>query len=129
VSDLSQDGFAAGALASLSVDKSGFVVGTFDNGQVRPLFQLAIAQFKAPEGLLAACNQIFRETLESGQAVIGSAGVGGNGDIVSSALEQSNVQLAQEFIDLISTQRSFQANTKVITASDTLLGDLVNIVR
>jgi flagellar hook protein FlgE len=129
VSDLSQDGFAAGALASLSIDKSGFVIGSFDNGEVRPLFQLAIAQFKAPEGLLAAGNQLFRETIESGQAVIGTAGVGGNGELVSSALEQSNVQLAQEFIDLISTQRSFQANTKVITASDTLLGDLVNIIR
>jgi flagellar hook protein FlgE len=129
ISDLAQDGFGAGGLASLSVDEAGFVTGSFDNGETRPLFQLAIGQFKAPEGLLADGNQLYRETIESGQAVIGTAGVAGNGRIVSSSLEQSNVQLAQEFIDLISTQRSFQANTRVITASDTLLGDLVNMIR
>ena len=105
------------------------MIGTFDNGEVRPLFQLAIAQFRAPEGLSPAGSQLYRASAESGAAAIATAGVAGNGAIVSSALEQSNVQLAQEFIDLISTQRSFQANTKVITASDTLLGDLVNIIR
>ena len=89
----------------------------------------AVNQISAPEGLQPSGNQLYRATISSGPAAISTAGTQGNGTIVSSALEQSNVQIAQEFIDLISTQRSFQANTRVITASDTLLGDLINIIR
>jgi flagellar hook protein FlgE len=126
---VSQDGFGAGGLTSLSVDANGIVTAAFDNGQTRPLFQLSIAHFSAPEGLQPSGNQLYRETISSGPAAVSTAGNQGNGTIVSSALEQSNVQIAQEFIDLISTQRSFQANTRVITASDTLLGDLINIIR
>jgi flagellar hook protein FlgE len=129
ISFVAQDGFGAGGLTSLNVDERGVVTATFDNGQTRPLFHLAIAQFAAPEGLSPAGNQIYRASLDSGPAAIATAGTVGNGTIVSSALEQSNVQIAQEFIELISTQRSFQANTRVITASDQLLGDLINIIR
>ena len=129
ISFVAQDGYGAGGLTSLSVDELGVVTATFDNGQTRALFQLAIAQFAAPEGLTPAGNQIFRASLDSGPAAIATAGTVGNGTIVSSALEQSNVQIAQEFIELISTQRAFQANTRVITASDQLLGDLINIIR
>jgi len=126
---VSQDGFGAGGLTSLNVDANGIVTAAFDNGQTRPLFQLSIAHFSAPEGLQPSGNQLYRETISSGPAAISTAGTQGNGTIVSSALEQSNVQIAQEFIELISTQRSFQANTRVITASDQLLGDLINIIR
>jgi len=126
---VSQDGFGAGGLVSLNVDSHGILSGTFDNGQTRPLFQLAIAHFAAPEGLIPGGNQLYRASLDSGPEAIATAGSQGNGTIVSSALEQSNVQIAQEFIDLISTQRSFQANARVITASDSLLGDLINIIR
>jgi len=126
---VSQDGFGAGGLVSLNVDARGILSGTFDNGQTRPLFQLAIAHFAAPEGLLPGGNQLYRASIDSGPEAIATAGSQGNGTIVSSALEQSNVQIAQEFIDLISTQRSFQANARVITASDQLLGDLINIIR
>jgi flagellar hook protein FlgE len=126
---VAQDGYGAGGLTSVSVDQNGILSATFDNGQTRPLFQLSIARFPNPEGLESAGNQIFRATIASGPAAIATAGTQGNGTIVSSSLEQSNVQIAQEFIDLISTQRAFQANTRVITASDTLLGDLINIVR
>ena len=126
---VSQDGFGAGGLVSLNVDSRGIMSGTFDNGQTRPLFQLAIAHFAAPEGLTPSGNQLYRASIDSGPEAIATAGSQGNGTIVSSALEQSNVQIAQEFIDLISTQRSFQANARVITASDSLLGDLINIIR
>jgi flagellar hook protein FlgE len=129
INKVSQDGFGAGGLASLTVDAAGKLSATFDNGQTRALFQLAIAHFSAPEGLAPAGNQLYRQTISSGPAAVGTPGSQGNGTIVSSALEQSNVQIAQEFIDLISTQRSFQAAARVITASDTLLGDLINIVR
>jgi flagellar hook protein FlgE len=124
-----QNGFGAGGLVSLGVNAQGVLSATFDNGQTRPLFQLAMAQFTAVEGLAPAGNQLFRETIDSGPPAIGTPGALGNGTVVSSSLEQSNVQIAQEFIDLISTQRSFQANTRVITASDALLSDLINIVR
>jgi flagellar hook protein FlgE len=126
---VSQDGFAAGGLVGLAVDEEGIISGTFDNGQTRPLFQLAVARFPAPEGLLSGGNAVYRETVDSGPAAIATAKTQGNGSIVASALEQSNVQIAQEFINLISSQRAFQANARVITASDTLMGDLVNIVR
>ncbi len=126
---VSQDGFGAGGLASVSVDANGILSATFDNGQSRPLYQIALAHFTAVEGLAPSGNQLFRQTVASGPPAVGVAGGQGKGTIVSSALEQSNVQIAQEFIDLISTQRSFQAAARVITASDTLLGDLINIIR
>ena len=129
LSFVSQDGFSAGGLVSLTVDAKGFLTATFDNGQTRALFQLAIAQFKAPEGLDPAGNGVYRQSIDSGPPAIATAGSQGNGTIASSALEQSNVEIAQEFINLITQQRAFQANARVITASDQLLNDLINIVR
>ncbi|MCW5893750.1 MAG: flagellar hook protein FlgE [bacterium] len=124
-----QDGFGAGGLVSLTVNSVGVLSATFDNGQTRPLFQLAVASFRNPEGLIPAGNQLFRASIDSGPPAVATAQSQGNGSVLASALEQSNVQIAQEFIDLISTQRAFQANARVITASDQLLGDLINIVR
>jgi flagellar hook protein FlgE len=129
VASVSQDGFGAGSLASVDVNAQGIVTATYDNGQTRELYQLALAHFNAPEGLQPIGNQLYRATIDSGDPAIGAPGSQGNGTIVASSLEQSNVQLAQEFINLISTQRAFQANTRTITASDTMLGDLLNIIR
>lgn len=129
ISFVIQDGFGAGGLTSLTVDSKGILSATFDNGQTRPLYQLGIARFAAEEGLLPAGNSIFRASINSGPPAVSTAQTQGNGSIVGSALEQSNVQIAQEFIDLITQQRSFQANARIITASDTLLGDLINIIR
>jgi flagellar hook protein FlgE len=129
IASVQQDGFGAGSLASVSVNDQGIVTATYDNGQTRALYQLAMAHFNAPEGLEAIGNQLYRATVDSGNPAIGAPGSQGNGTIVASSLEQSNVQLAQEFINLISTQRAFQANTRTITASDTMLGDLLNIIR
>jgi len=122
-------GFGAGSLASVNVNEQGILTATYDNGQSRALYQLALAHFAAPEGLEPIGNQLYRATVTSGDAALGAPGSQGNGTIVASALEQSNVSLAQEFINLISTQRAFQASTRIITASDTLLGDLINIIR
>jgi len=125
----SQDGFGSGQLLALTVDRAGRVAGVFDNGQTRSLFQLALAQFNNPEGLTPLGNSLYRESFESGAAAMGLPQTGGLGAVVSGALELANVELAQEFIDLISIQRSYQANARVITASDTLLNELINIVR
>ncbi len=124
-----QNGFGAGQLLNLEFSESGVVTGIFDNGQSRPLFQLALANFTAPDALTPLGNGLYRESVESGSPAIGTPQSGGLGNIVGGALEQSNVAIAQEFIDLISTQRSFQANARVITSSDALLNDLINIVR
>lgn len=125
----SQNGFGAGQLLSLEFSEAGIVTGVFDNGQTRPLFQLALANFIAPGGLTPLGNGMYRESVDSGSPAIGQPQAGGLGTIIAGAVELSNVAIAQEFIDLISTQRSFQANARVITSSDTLLNDLINIVR
>ncbi len=125
----SQNGYGAGQLLSLEFSEAGIVTGVFDNGQTRPLFQLALANFTAPDGLTPLGNGLYRESVDSGSPAIGTPESGGLGSIIGGAVELSNVAIAQEFIDLISTQRSFQANARVITSSDTLLNDLINIVR
>lgn len=124
-----QNGFGAGQLESLAVDGQGIVTGVFDNGQTRALYQLAIAGFDAPGGLETLGHGLYRATGDSGAAEIGLAGTGGLGNIIGAAIERANVELAQEFVDLISLQRSFQANARVITTSDGLLNDLISIVR
>jgi len=125
---VNQNGFGAGGLTSIDVDSKGILSATFDNGQTRPLFQLAIARFTSEEGLTPIGNQLYQQSAESGPPAIATAQTSGDGSVVSSSLEQSNVSIASEFIDLISAQRAFQANSRVITASDTLLDDLINII-
>lgn len=126
---LSQDGYAAGSLDSLSVDATGTITGSFDNGQNRKLAQLVIATFPNPSGLARAGNNLFEISNNSGDADIGIPGVSGRGIIQPETLEMSNVDLSQEFVDMIITQRGFQANSRVITTSDQILEELVNLRR
>ncbi len=126
---IDQNGFPAGQLKDLRVDAQGVVTGVFDNGQSRALYRVALAGFPAPDGLENVGGGVYRETLSSGAATVGGAGDGGLGKVVASALERSNVELAQEFVDLISLQRSFQANARMVTTADSLLADLIQIVR
>jgi flagellar hook-basal body protein len=124
-----QDGFAAGFLQSVSVDTSGVITGNYSNGQVLKKAQVALASFNNLAGLFKEGGNIFRETTESGAPVTGAAGTNGLGTIAPNSLEQSNVDLGTEFVKLITTQRGFQANSKVITTTDEMLGDLINIKR
>lgn len=124
-----QDGFAAGFLQSVSVDTSGVITGNYSNGQVLKKAQVALASFNNLAGLYKEGGNIFRETTESGAPVTGAAGTNGLGTIAPNSLEQSNVDLGTEFVKLITTQRGFQANSKVITTTDEMLGDLINIKR
>ncbi|MEW6271528.1 MAG: flagellar hook protein FlgE [Thermodesulfobacteriota bacterium] len=123
------NGFAAGQIEAIVVSADGLLTGVFDNGQSRALYRLALADFAAPDGLTALGSGLYRESIDSGAATVSTPGAGGLGSIVASAVERSNVDLAQEFVDLISLQRSFQANARVITTSDGLLNDLINVVR
>lgn len=126
---LSQTGYAQGTLDSLSVDSSGIVVGKFTNGRQRNLGQVALANFNNANGLLKKGNNIFTTTANSGEAQIGTAGSGSRGIINPGTLEMSNVDLAQEFTNMITTQRGFQANSKIISVDDEMLQDLVNLKR
>ena len=126
---LGQDGYPAGSLRGVSFDESGILMGSYSNGQLTPLFQLALAEFPSYHGLTKMGNNLYAESLASGQALPGVPGSGALGSISPSAIEMSNVDLAQEFVKMITTQRAFQANSRVITTSDEVLTELINIKR
>ncbi|MDN5330942.1 MAG: flagellar hook protein FlgE [Tepidanaerobacteraceae bacterium] len=128
--DLSyQDGYAAGTLLGISVDSKGVITGVFDNGQSMELAQVALAVFDNPAGLTKAGGNTYTASNNSGEVQIGMAGTGGRGTISPGSLEMSNVDLAEEFTRMIVTQRGFQANSRIISASDEMLQELVNIKR
>lgn len=129
VSMLSQDGYSSGTLQRISVDQDGIIGGIFSNGKDLTLGQVLLADFASPVGLSSAGKNLYNETFDSGQALIGSPGSSGRGLIQSSTLELSNVDLSQEFVDMITAQRGFQANSKIITTTDELLNELVNLKR
>jgi flagellar hook protein FlgE len=119
-----QNGAPVGELVSVSIDKEGFVIGSYSNGQTQQLYKLPIADFTNPDGLSPISGNVFSETRESGEANLREAGTNGTGKVVSGTLEESNVDLAEQLTDLIVTQRSYQANTKVIQTTDQLFDAL-----
>ena len=126
---VNQDGSTAGDLASVEVDTQGNITGAFTNGRTRVLGRVAVAEFSAPDQLRALSGNMFLETEKSGQPTIGGAGEGGRGSIIAGSLEQSNVDLASEFVRMIAAQRGFQANSKTITTADQLLNELISLKR
>jgi flagellar hook protein FlgE len=124
-----QDGFTAGTLTNFSVDTGGLISGSYSNGITKPLAQMALARFENNEGLFKAGGNRYKEAVNSGQPLIGSAGEAGRGTVEAKTLENSNVDLAQEFVKMMTTQRSFQANAKTITTSDELLQEVINLKR
>jgi len=124
-----QDGYAAGNLRGVSVDESGYVFGAYSNGQLTPLYQVVLADFPSYFGLNKLGHNLYAESSASGQAMPGVALSGSLGSISPSAIEMSNVDLAQEFVKMITTQRAFQANSRVITTSDEVLQELINLKR
>ncbi|MCL0033557.1 flagellar hook protein FlgE [Thermodesulfovibrionales bacterium] len=125
----SQDGFTAGNLLNLVVDHDGRMSGIFTNGQVIGIADVALARFTAPTELTKMGSNLFAESADSGGPIIGAAGTGGRGSIFASSLEGSNVDLADEFIKMIAAQRGFQASTRVITTADSMLAELMGILR
>jgi flagellar hook protein FlgE len=124
-----QNGSAAGSLQAMSVSQEGVLIGSYSNGRNRAIAQFSLSVFANPEGLEKVGESNFRASVNSGVAQINVAGVGGRGLISSGTLEMSNVDLASEFTNLIVAQRGFQANSRVVTASDELLSDIVNLKR
>lgn len=126
---LSQDGYGAGTMQSFAVDVNGIISGRFSNGQLRTLAQVVLARFPDPIGLARVGKNVYAESATSGQPLTGAPDSAGLGRVLSKNLELSNVDLGQSFIDMIAAQRGFQASSRVITTSDELLQELVNLKR
>jgi flagellar hook protein FlgE len=123
-----QDGYGVGQLSSMSVDADGSVLGLYSNGQTQTLGQIGIATFANAEGLEQVGDNLFQQTVNSGSPNIGVAEVGAAGRVIGGALENSNVDTAEQFVALIQAQRGFQANARVISAENEVLRDTVNLI-
>ena len=124
-----QDGYPSGSLQSVAVDEDGYFTGVYSNGSMIPFAQIALADFPSYSGLSKMGSNLYAESLSSGQALISAPNTASLGSIAPSTLEMSNVDLASEFVEMITTQRAYQANSKVITTSDEILQELINIKR
>jgi flagellar hook protein FlgE len=129
VNRLTQDGVPQGLLNDVRIRDNGDVELQYDNGRSRIFFRVPLAQFNDPSALQREVAQGFTETFDSGAVRIGNAGDNGAGTLRGSALEGSNVDIAEEFSKMIVTQRAFSANTRVITTADEMLADIINIKR
>jgi len=128
-SGISQDGFTGGDLIDVRIDQTGTIVGSFSNGHSFGLAQISLAKFTNNEGLSTEGGNVFVQTANSGEPIIGTASTSGRGFIQSSSLETSNADLSRSLTELIIIQRGYQANGKVITTSDTLLETLIGLKR
>jgi flagellar hook protein FlgE len=124
-----QNGYPMGDLTGVGIDQTGVISGSFTNGETLILGQVAMADFNNPAGMVRLTDALFTESANSGNPVIGFTGEGSQSYITAGALEMSNVDLAQEFTNMITTQRGFQSNARVITTSDEMLQELVNLGR
>jgi flagellar hook protein FlgE len=122
-----QDGYTAGTLAGLTFNEDGILAAIYTNGETMNLAQIALAKFENPEGLFKMGQNRFRESRLSGQATIGAPQAGGRGRVSSKTIEASTTDIANEFINLMTAQRNFQANSRVITTSDEMLGEVLNL--
>ncbi|MGB5157840.1 flagellar hook protein FlgE [Desulfobacterium sp. N47] len=125
----SADGYGAGDLQAISVATDGVITGQYSNGQVLPLYRVALAKFQNEQGLYKVGGNLFSQTRLSGEPITGKPGGNGLGSLSPNSLEQSNVDLATEFVRMITTQRGYQANSKIITTIDQMLSELINLKR
>jgi flagellar hook protein FlgE len=128
VSSVAQDGMANGELTSLAVDNDGTIVGSYTNGEEMTLGRVALATFKAESGLVRVGGTLFAASAAAGEPAVGIAGTGGRGAISGAALEASNVELEDQFVSMITSQRAYQASAKVISAADESLQTLVQLL-
>jgi flagellar hook protein FlgE len=124
-----QDGYANGVLSDIQIDSTGKITGIFTNGVTRDLAQVILATFNNPGGLVKVGDNVYQASVNSGDVIFGTAGETIASNIVPGSLEMSNVDLSQEFTNMIVAQRGFQANARVITTGDEMLNELVNLKR
>lgn len=127
VNELSQNGYTSGRPTGFSIGSDGIVLGRYSNGQTLQLGQIELSNFRNPNGLLPLGNNSWSETADSGQPLPGTPGTGSLGVLQSSAVEDSNVDLTQELVSMITAQRSYQANAQTIKTQDEILQTLVNL--
>ena len=127
-SQILQDGFGAGELKTLDISQEGFLTGTFTNGQTREVGQFVLGFFRNLNGLLKAGETRYQPSRASGQAIHNRPGTG-LATVSAFSLELSNVDMASEFVRLITAQRAYTANTKVVSTADAMLADLMSIKR
>ncbi|MBW1990579.1 MAG: flagellar hook protein FlgE [Deltaproteobacteria bacterium] len=125
----SQDGYGPGFLQRLSINNEGVITGHYSNGQVLPHYQLTLARFNAPGKLRREGSNLYCETEDSGVPLTGAPGTNGLGKINANSLEQSNVDLGNEFVHMILYQRAFQANSRIITTTDSMLEEVLALKR
>ncbi|MBZ0272737.1 flagellar hook protein FlgE [bacterium] len=125
----SQDGFAPSYISGIEINDQGIVVGRYANGENIKFAQIGLGRFTTQSRLANVGSNLYQESIQSGPPIIGVASVGGNGRIFSNTLELSNVDIAQQFVAMITTQRGFQANSRSITTSDEMLAELMQIKR
>jgi flagellar hook protein FlgE len=126
---LNQNGVRFGSFTGVNIGKDGKVTAIFDNGQTQPLYQIPLVSFANPNGLEVRGGNAYGQTEAAGEFILRQAGASGTGQIVSSSLEQSTVDLATEFSNMILTQRAYSANSKVISTSDSMLQELLQVIR
>jgi len=127
VADLTQDGYASGALTGINIAKDGMVMASYSNGVTRAEAQVALANFRNPQGLSSLGGNNWAETNTSGAPVVGKPGTGNLGDLTSGALEDSNVDLTADLVNMMTAQRAYQANAQTIKTEDQIMSTLVNL--
>jgi flagellar hook protein FlgE len=129
VTENSADGYTSGDLSSVSINDAGVVTGVYTNGEKVELSQLAVAKFRANDGLARMGGNLWSSTRTSGAPVVGTANTGGRGSISAEFLEGSNVDISQQFVEMITHQRAFSANSRIITTADEMLQEAMSIKR
>ena len=124
-----QDGFSAGNVTGLSFNDEGVLTASYSNGQVLDLGQVLIAKFENPEALFKQGGNLFKQSRDSGEPSLGAARMSGRGSVMAKSLERSTVDIASEFVTMITDQRAFQANAKTITTADELLNEVIQLKR
>ena len=126
---MNQNGSQSGILKGINIGSDGVISGQFTSGGNQPLFRIALADFANPQGLTHLGNSLYLQAPQSGPAVLGNPGDGSFGTLLSGSLELSTVDLATEFVKMVTTQRGFQASSRTITVTDTLLEEVSNLKR
>jgi flagellar hook protein FlgE len=129
VSQVNQNGSQSGILKSINIGTDGIITGQFTSGGNQPLFRIALADFANPQGLAHLGNSLFLQSPQSGPPLLGNPGDGSFGTVLSGSLELSTVDLATEFVKMVTTQRGFQASSRTITVTDSLLEEVANLKR